>query len=316
LLSDTAASLFQPSFTLDVPAKVAAHLNPHTNLPSTMPPLLEIVIPLRKPTDVLLKTARSLAAQTERDGFAVLFSDNGTAPEDPVAAQAIALLREAGISTRLVRPPEELGRIEHWNWSHRQSTAEWIKPLFVGDWLEPEYAATVLHRIREKPAADLIHCSMRSHLPDGSSRDTIFTASVRTPAEILAEACASGNNIGGPVNICFRRLAFEAVGGYPPALPVSGDFWLMLMLALRHGLITCPEILANYNYPGARFSTNFPYTRINGDRELFIILLAATSYANFHEIPVSIPQRNRFFARLAKRTFKERLQAWWGRKQA
>src|SRR3954471_7937316 len=92
-----------------------------------MPPLLEIVIPLRKPTDVLLKTARSVAAQTERDAIAVLLSDNGAAPEDPVAAEARAILREAGVQVRLVRPPEELGRVEHWNWSHRQATAEWIK---------------------------------------------------------------------------------------------------------------------------------------------------------------------------------------------
>src|ERR1043165_9189452 len=128
-----------------------------------MPPLLEIVVPLRKPTDVLLKTARSLAAQTERDGFAVLFSDNGPTPdEDPIAAQAMAILGEAGVQARLVRPPEELGRVEHWNWSHRQAEAGGIKPLFVGDWLEPEYAATIHRRIREKPAADLIHCSMRS----------------------------------------------------------------------------------------------------------------------------------------------------------
>jgi hypothetical protein len=281
-----------------------------------MPPLLEIVIPLRKPTDVLLKTAHSLAAQTERDGFAVLFSDNGPAAEDPIAAQAIAVLREAAVPVRLVRPPEELGRVEHWNWSHRQATAEWIKPLFVGDWLEPAYAATVLRRIRDKPLADIIHCSMRSHLADGTTRDTRFHTSIRTPEEVLTEACAVGNNIGTPVNVCFRRLAFDLVGGYPPALPVSGDFWLMLMLALRHGLVTCPELLANFNYHGARFSTNFPLTRINGDRELFIIMLAATSYANFHEIPVRVSLRNRFFARLAKRTFKERLQAWLGRKEA
>ena len=83
------------------------------------------------------------------------------------------------------------------------------------------------------------------------------------------------------------------------------------MLAMRNGIWTCPNVLGHFNYHPARFSTNFPWTKIHGDRELFIILLAATSTANFMELPVDLPQRNRFFARLLKRNVKAWIHRWW-----
>ena len=150
---------------------------------------------------------------------------------------------------------------------------------------------------------------MCTHFPDGGTQETLFPGGHRSPEQVLAEACRVGNNFGGPLNVCFRKLAFQAVGGYPPALPVSGDFWLIMMLALRQGLFGCPEVLVNFNHHPARFTTNFPWHRIDGDRELFIILLAATSHADFAEIPIDLKARNRFFARLAKRTAK----GWWQR---
>ncbi len=268
-----------------------------------MPPLFDVVIPLRAPGDVFLKTAHSLAAQTEHC-FSVLLSDNSAGEESPAVGEAMRILQDAGVPVRLIRPPEEMGRVEHWNWSHRQAEAEWVKPLFVGDWLEPGYAAAIRGAIESGSGAEIINCSMRSHLADGKIQDTTYAGGFRSPQAALAEACAVGNNFGGPVNVCFRKLAFEMVGGYPPALPVSADFWLILMLALRRGIHTCPEILANFNFHPTRFTTNFPYHRIFGDREIFAILLAATSYANFHDIPVDLAARNRFFWFLAKRTFK------------
>jgi hypothetical protein len=269
--------------------------------------LFEIVIPLRNPTEVLLKTAHSLVAQTERC-FSVLLSDNGSGAESAVVTETMRLLREANIPARLIRPPEELGRVEHWNWSHRQAAADWIKPLFVGDWLEPGYAATTRAAIEARAGAEIINCSFRRRLTGGGIDDAIFAGGYHSPAAVMEEVCRVGNHFGGPINICFRKLAFELVGGYPPALPVAADFWLIVMLALRGGLYTCPEVLANFNYHPHRFTTNFPTKRIHGDREQLIILLAATSQAKFNGIPVDLRARNRFFGRLLKGTVKAWLQ--------
>ncbi len=268
---------------------------------------LEIVIPVRNPKEVLETTIASLVAQTDRN-FSVLISDNFSTQDGELIARAEAQLQAAGLTVRRVRPPEEVGRVEHWNWSHRQAVAEWIKPLFVGDWLEPDYVARIRAATAIEPPVDIINCSFVSHHADGTQTESRFSGGYRSPEQVLATAFREGNNFGGPINICFRRLAFELVGGYPPALPVSADFWLILMLALRKGLHTCPEALGHFNYHSARFSTNFPWGRIHGDRELFIILLAASSAANFAEMPANLPVRNRFFALLFRRTFKRWLK--------
>lgn len=271
--------------------------------------LIEVIVPVRNPTPVLLTTARSLAAQTER-GFSVLLSDNSQGPAGAEnLREAVALLEAAGVPVRTVRPPEDLGRVEHWNWSHRQSDAAWLKPLFTGDWLDPRYIAITRAQIEAGTKAEIVNCSISTHFADGREEATVYREGYRDPQAILAEAFRVGNDFGGPINICFRRLSFDLVGGYPPALPVSADFWLILMLALRGGLHTSSEVLGHFNFHPARFSSNFPHSRINGDRELFTILLAGTSYANFHELPGPIATRNRFFWFLFKRWLKGKIAA-------
>src|SRR3954463_15602664 len=98
-------------------------------------PSIEVVMPLRNPTAVLRQSIASLASQTTRD-FSVCLSDNWSVKGQEFFDEAEAQLRAAGVPVRRVRPPVELGRVEHWNWSHHQCEAQWIKPLFGGDWLD------------------------------------------------------------------------------------------------------------------------------------------------------------------------------------
>jgi hypothetical protein len=272
-----------------------------------MQPDLEIIIPVRNPTEVFMKTIDSLAAQSDR-GIRVLISDNHSTAGSEWIDRARQTLEAASIPVQFVQPRIEVGRVEHWNWSHRQSDAEWIKPLFVGDWLDVQYVAATKAAIVARPEVEIVHCSTGIHQSDGTRSDTVYPGGFRTPEQVLAAAFAGGNAFGGPVNICFRREAFDLVGGYPPALPISADFWLILMLALRHGLATCPEVLVHFNYHPARFSSNFPTKRIHGPREFLVILMAATSYACFHEIPHETGPRNRLFLRLLRDMIKARLR--------
>ena len=118
---------------------------------------LEIILPVHNPDGSLLRTISSLTAQSDRQ-FAVLLSDNHsrTGLEQINASQA--RLSAAGIPARLVKPPEELKRIEHWNWAHSQSRAGWLKPLFPGEELKPAAAARFRQRIAACPQAQLIRC--------------------------------------------------------------------------------------------------------------------------------------------------------------
>jgi glycosyltransferase involved in cell wall biosynthesis len=99
---------------------------------------LEIILPLRNPTSVLEQTTESLVAQTDRR-FSVLLSDNHSTQGGGLIDSAAAQFASAGIAVRRVRPPFELGRVEHWNWAHHEATGNWLKPVFAGDWLERNY---------------------------------------------------------------------------------------------------------------------------------------------------------------------------------
>src|SRR5882724_712314 len=166
---------------------------------------LEIVIPLRNPTNVLENTVRSLVHQKAKT-FSVLFSDNFSTQGREIIESSAGALRAAGLAVRGVKPPEELGRVEHWNWSHRQATADWIKPLFVGDWLEPIYVTRVLQAMEDWPGVEIINCSFVTHLADGDPTEVIYRGGVRSPEEVMADACKEGNCFGGPISICFRKL--------------------------------------------------------------------------------------------------------------
>ena len=101
---------------------------------------IEVIIPLRNPTDVLRKTVCSLVEQTNSD-FSVLISDNFSTQGQELISEGVNQLQGAGIAVRVLRPPAELGRVEHWNWAHHGAAGAWLKPLFAGDWLEPDYVA-------------------------------------------------------------------------------------------------------------------------------------------------------------------------------
>src|SRR2546430_9365070 len=96
---------------------------------------LQFLIPLRNPTDVLTKSIASLVTQSEKN-FEVIISDNHSTSGQEFIEAALAALQEGSLAVKIVRPGRELGRVEHWNWLHYQATADWLKPLFVGDWLD------------------------------------------------------------------------------------------------------------------------------------------------------------------------------------
>src|SRR5436190_22050204 len=111
---------------------------------------IEVLVPLRNPTDVFAKTIDSLAVQTDKN-FSVLISDNFSTSGVAHIEDALAALAKAGVAARRIRPPVELDRVEHWNWVHHESGADWAKPLFAGDWLEPVYFARLRETIDAHP---------------------------------------------------------------------------------------------------------------------------------------------------------------------
>jgi len=244
-----------------------------------MTPWLEIVMPVRNPGDKLRETTASLLAQSQRS-FSVLLSDNFSTQGLDELDLAQHSLEAGGVPVRRVKPPFELGRVQHWNWAHAQGTSNWLKPLFVGDLLLPRYVERLGERVRQRPECALVRCEFEQRVGGevASVTRAPFAPDSLSPQEFLDWFPDQGNWIGGPVNVAYRRSTFQAMGGYAVHIPACSDLHLNVMLALHHGLENIPEPLAAFQLHEQRFSHGIGQRRVNGCFELWLILRQASNY--------------------------------------
>jgi len=263
---------------------------------------VEVLIPVRNATDVFRKTVESLASQSDKD-FTVLISDNFSKTGQEFIEQALAMFAEAGISARRISPPVELGRVEHWNWVHYQSEADWLKPLFAGDWLEPDYIQTVRQAAGSDPRCAYVYTGYQYH------RGTETTTTVSkwagrffTPQEMQDVVLRFAMQFGPPSAAAYSRTAFLGLGGYSAELPITADSFLFCTLAANFGGFGIPKALCHFNIHPNRFSITLPDQRANTHRETltYFFTLAYHAWTEKDAFPVT------GFLRLLAREYKAR----------
>lgn len=226
---------------------------------------IEVLIPVRNPTEVFFKTIESLAAQTDKN-FSVLISDNFSIKGAEHFESALQKLAAAGISAKKIQPPSELGRVEHWNWIHQQSQADWLKPLFAGDWLELDYISSVRDIIRGESACGYIYCGFQHH--HGAETWTVIShwnGKFFSAHEMQNVVMRYGMQFGPPSAAIYKRELFIQSGGYDSSLPICADALLFCKLAARHGAFGISSVKTHFVIHAARFSDQLPNKR----RELF-----------------------------------------------
>jgi glycosyltransferase involved in cell wall biosynthesis len=249
---------------------------------------LEIILPLRNPTTVIGQTIKSLVAQTDRR-FSVLLSDNYSTEGRELMTVAAAELQAAGITVRRVRPPMELGRVEHWNWAHYEATGDWLKPVFAGDWLETNYIAKLRAASLANPGCRYIYASYVLHRLDTEPETvrSIWAGRFQSAKEMERIVLRYGMQFGPPSAAAYERTAFNAIGGYPTPLPICSDSLMFCALAARFGALGLPDALCNFNIHGARFSTSLPQKRKDSFRESVTYYLMLGYGAWAQRIPFS-----------------------------
>jgi len=229
---------------------------------------LEIILPLRNPPAVLAQTVESLATQTDRR-FSVLLSDNHSTKGEEIFTGAADRLKSAGIPFRRVKPPFELGRVEHWNWAHHTAEADWLKPVFAGDWLESDYVARLRKGIAANPQCRYVFASFVLHR--GSEKPTTvkspWTGRYFSATEMQGNVLRYGMQFGPPSAAAIERNAFAAVGGYPTTIPICSDSLMFCALASRYGVLGIADPLCHFNIHDARFSTTLPGRKRDTFRE-------------------------------------------------
>ena len=230
--------------------------------------ILEVLIPVRNPTEVFEKTVESLAAQTDKN-FSVLISDNFSTKGSEFFEAALKKLSAAGIAARKVQPPAELGRVEHWNWLHQESKADWFKPLFAGDWLEPIYIARLRETVAANPSCRYVFSNGFTYFPGEAPRTApnTWTGRFRPPAEMQDVVLRFGMQFGPPSAAAYERQAFFSAGAYDPALPICADSYLFCKMAALFGTIGMPDRLFHFQIHAARFSHELPGKRWEYFRE-------------------------------------------------
>lgn len=217
---------------------------------------LEFILPVRNPTEVLEQTVSSIVGQTDRN-FSVLISDNYTTKGGEWIDAAVIEFQKAGITARRIQPPVELGRVEHWNWVHYQTTGDWLKPVFAGDWLELNYVAKLRAAQDANPACRYIFASYVLHRLNEApvTVTSPWVGRFFPPAEMKSSVLRYGMQFGPPSAAAYERTTFIAAGGYPTPLPICSDSLLFCAMASRHGVLGFAEPLCHFNIHGARFST-------------------------------------------------------------
>ncbi len=244
---------------------------------------LEIILPLRNPTDVIEQTVRSIVGQTDR-GFSVLLSDNHSTKGTELIDAAARQLESAGLTVRRVLPAIELGRVEHWNWAHHQATGDWLKPVFAGDWLELDYVAKLRAAREGNPACRYIFVGFVLHRLDTAPTKVVsaWAGRFHAAAEIQQVVLRYGMQFGPPSAAAYERNAFLSLGGYPTPLPICSDSLLFCAMAGRFGVLGLAEPLCHFNIHGARFSTSLPQKRKDTFREniTYYFMLVYQAWAN------------------------------------
>jgi hypothetical protein len=239
---------------------------------------LEIILPVRNPTGVLRQTIQSLTAQANHS-FSVLISDNSSSKGIEFIDESVEHLQQTGIAVRCVSAPFEMARIVHWNWSHAQSQAEWIKPLLPGAQLKATYVERLLQRASERPHAALLRCDADVRTEWGAEVLRAPSAPTSlTPAEFLDYFPARVDWIGNLLNVAFRRVAWRALGGYPVHLPACAPVSLNALLSLHYGMENLPESLVNGELLEKFPSDKISVCRVNLWLELSLVMCQMRNY--------------------------------------
>lgn len=246
---------------------------------------LEIIIPARNPGAELDQTVASLASQTDRD-FSVLLGDNFSTTGHEHLNNALRQLSAAGIPAKCLKPPFELRRVEHWNWAHAQSQAEWLKPLPPGGRLKPEYVSRLKQQMDRQPKAHLMRCELEMESANAQLQAMTrapFSQPSLTPTEFLNHFPTQMPWLASPLNIAYRRAAWLAAGGFCPQLPACAGLNLNITLALHYGLENLPESLVAWTPPSALNASGAG--RVNFPLELWLILRQARNYCIAAKLP-------------------------------
>ncbi len=216
-----------------------SRLNDHK--PANHPPLASIVIPTWNGEKYLLETIRSVCEQTFRI-IEILIVDDGSSDSSVQIAEMEAAKDER---IKVYSNPKRVGIAGNWNRGLKAAKGDYIKILGQDDILCPDSIQKSVSILDDYPTVSLV-CSFESSTEgdEGTREEESFPGIGELDGAFAQQRIIeSGNWIGGPTSVMFRRADLIKTGTFDPDLPCSLDWEMWLRLLGYGNLYVIPEIL-------------------------------------------------------------------------
>lgn len=186
---------------------------------------LSIVIPNYNHGKYLAQTIESVLDQTS-EAFEVVVSDNHSSDSSAEIA------RGYGSHLRLVRPPEHLDAVNHFNFAVRQSRAPWFSVVCADDVPLPNFVRTLTRGIRRGKNAVIVKAGFHYVDDNLTTFRTTYLARQprwdRWPHNFISQLSGPKGSLAA---MAVSRKAFDAVGGFDPKVGLASDWQMQLDLA-------------------------------------------------------------------------------------
>jgi glycosyltransferase involved in cell wall biosynthesis len=204
-------------------------------------PGVSVLMPVYNERPAFLEQAvRSIARQTFAD-FEFLLVDDGSGWADTLGA--LARLAKQDRRIRLLREPHR-GLTKALSVGLSLCRGEVICRQDADDWSEPSRLARQVRYLQENPATALVGSYAWLHQENGTP---LWVAELpTTPGDIRQALDQTNPFFHGAV--CFRKRAFEAVGGYRDGLDLGQDYDSFWRLCEHFPCANLPEPLYHYRY--------------------------------------------------------------------
>ncbi|HYC65767.1 MAG TPA: glycosyltransferase [Reyranellaceae bacterium] len=202
------------------------------------------LIPSHNQGQFLGATIESLLNQDDPCSEIVISEDYST---DNSLEIAQSYARRYPERIRLTRPPEHKGMFPNWNWGLSQITTEWVSVMGSDDQALPNFVTTMREGIARTPNVVVVGANW--HFVDGND-NILFTEKVLSLPEIMHPPQTFymqlfANRVH-PAAHCFRRDAWEKVGGFHDDVKLYGDWAFWLRLTPLGDFVHMRRVIARY----------------------------------------------------------------------